>query len=113
MKTKFRTEVIYSSTDEKLMRNVATWLSKVTKLARFTVRKRRLLAGDEWQLKIKYKPSIRAATLVRIGYNLSTYTENRIMMIERRKPLEETVTVNELSERFSISDENDLPFGNE
>lgn len=113
MKTKFRTEVIYSSTDEKLMRNVAAWLSKVTKLARFTVRKRRLLAGDEWQLKIKYKPTIRAGSLIRIGYNLSTLTNGRVMMIERRKPLEETVTVDELAERFSISDENDLPFGNE
>lgn len=77
---KNKVEIIYTSTDQQLINNIAAWLKKLTKQAKFSVVKRRLKFKNEYQLKMKYKPTIRAATLIKIGYNLSSWTDHRILL---------------------------------
>jgi hypothetical protein len=115
-KSKFKKVILYKTSNEDVARSLASWLSKQSKLIKCSVRKSVTVRGINFIVTLKYKISIRATTLIQIGYQLCALTNGSVMTIERqRKPyiaiqnlsLSENPTIPIATEN-QLSD--DLPF---
>lgn len=73
MNIKYKSSIILQSSDETRAKDVAAWLSKLTKKARCTVRKRRLKSGVIFQVILRYASNIRPLTMFKIGYSFACY----------------------------------------
>lgn len=71
--TKRKVFMAFESKDEQQCAHLAAWLSKVSKQAKCTVKKRPRIDGIHYQVNLRYAANIRPVTMFRIGQLFAEY----------------------------------------
>ncbi len=106
----YKKEMLYESSNEVMAHTIAGWIGKCSRLIKCSVRRKVRKGGTTFVITLRYKTTIRASTLIKIGYNLSTLTEHRVMITERKKPHQGSYTIDEMINRIPEDEISDLPF---
>jgi len=70
---KLKSVAIFNSPDETQCKHLASWLSKASKNARCTMKKRTRKNGIDYVVMLRYSPNIRPLSMFRIGQLFAEY----------------------------------------